>query len=107
MRGTRFAAAIVALVAAASLGGMASVAAAAPRAALGTSTSRSDVREIAPGKQYSTSKLGNVRQSSARARALGAAAAPTPPVGTVRQWIALDDFNGILYRKDYTLRGVG
>ena len=40
-------------------------------------------------------------------RALAAPAAPTPPVGTVRQWIALDDFNGILYRKDYTLRGVG
>ena len=94
MRGTRFAAAIVALVAAASLGGMASVAAAAPKAALGTSTSRSDVREIAPGKQYSTSKLGNVRQSSARARALAAPAAPTPPVGTVRQWIASDDFQG-------------
>lgn len=36
-----------------------------------------------------------------------AAAATTPPVGTVRQWLGLDDFNGILYRKDYTLRGVG
>jgi immune inhibitor InhA-like protein len=36
-----------------------------------------------------------------------AAAAATPAVGTVRQWIALDDFNGSLYRKDYTLRGVG
>ncbi|MGH3756934.1 choice-of-anchor J domain-containing protein [Actinophytocola sp.] len=36
-----------------------------------------------------------------------AAAASTPPVGTVRQWLGLDDFNGILYRKDYTLRGVG
>ena len=31
----------------------------------------------------------------------------TPPVGTVRQWLGLDDFNGILYRKDYTLRAVG
>jgi hypothetical protein len=35
------------------------------------------------------------------------AAAATPPVGTVRQWLGLDDFNGRLYRKDYTLRGVG
>jgi Immune inhibitor A peptidase M6 len=35
------------------------------------------------------------------------AAGVTPPVGTVRSLIALDDFNGILYRKDYTLRGVG
>ena len=35
------------------------------------------------------------------------AVAETPPVGTVRQWLGLDDFNGRLYRKDYTLRGVG
>jgi len=35
------------------------------------------------------------------------AAAPTPPVGTVRQWLGLDDANGLLYRKDYTLRGAG
>ena len=108
MRGTRFAAGIAALVAAVSLGGMATVASAAPRAPLGTSSSRSDVREIAPGKQYSTSKLGNVRQSSARARAARAlAAAPTPPVGTVRQWLGSTTPRGILYRKDYTLRGVG
>lgn len=36
-----------------------------------------------------------------------AVAASTPPVGTVRQWLGLDEFNGSLYRKDYTLRGVG
>jgi Immune inhibitor A peptidase M6 len=35
-----------------------------------------------------------------------AAAGETPPVGTVRQWLADDDLNGY-YRKDYTLRGVG
>jgi Immune inhibitor A-like, MAM domain len=34
-------------------------------------------------------------------------AAETPPVGTVRQWLGLDDFLGRIYRKDYTLRGVG
>jgi Immune inhibitor A peptidase M6 len=34
-------------------------------------------------------------------------AAATPPVGTVRGWLGLDDEQGILYRKDYTLRGVG
>lgn len=34
-------------------------------------------------------------------------AAATPPVGTVRQWLGLDDFEGILYFKDYTLRGAG
>ena len=37
----------------------------------------------------------------------GLAAEPTPPVGTVRQWLGLDDVQGRLYRKDYTLRGVG
>ncbi|MBP2329883.1 hypothetical protein JOF56_010268 [Kibdelosporangium banguiense] len=36
-----------------------------------------------------------------------AAAAATPPVGTVRQWLGLDDTTGSAYRKDYTLRGVG
>jgi len=36
-----------------------------------------------------------------------AAAGVTPPVGTVRSWLGLDDFNGTLYRKDYTLRGDG
>jgi hypothetical protein len=56
-------------------------------------------------KKYSTDQLG-LRQQSARALA-APAAAPTPAVGTVRQWIALDDFQGRLYRRDYTLRGVG
>lgn len=35
------------------------------------------------------------------------AAAVTPPVGTVRQWLGLDDAEGQLYYKEYTLRGVG
>jgi immune inhibitor InhA-like protein len=65
----------------------------------------SDVREIPAGKKYSTASLGLNR---VRARAFAApTAASTPPVGTVRQWLGLDDFNGRLYRKDYTLRGVG
>jgi hypothetical protein len=36
-----------------------------------------------------------------------AAAGVTPPVGTVRPWLALDDAAGQLYLKEYTLRGVG
>ena len=36
-----------------------------------------------------------------------AATAVTPPVGTVRPWLALDDVLGRLYLKEYTLRGVG
>jgi hypothetical protein len=54
------------------------------------------------GKQVDTPQR---YQPSAQRRA--AVAATTPPVGTVRQWLGLDDFNGILYRKNYTLKGVG
>jgi len=42
-----------------------------------------------------------------RVGAAARAAADTPPVGTRRQWLGLDDIEGSLYRKDYTLRGVG
>ncbi|MFI5835009.1 choice-of-anchor J domain-containing protein [Micromonospora sp. NPDC051300] len=44
------------------------------------------------------------KRAQSRSRA---AAATTPPVGTVRQWLGMDDFQGSYYRKDYTLRGVG
>jgi immune inhibitor InhA-like protein len=43
-------------------------------------------------------------QRSALRRAV--LAAETPPVGTTRTWLALDDVNGI-YFKDFTLMGVG
>jgi hypothetical protein len=33
--------------------------------------------------------------------------AQTPAIGTVRQWLGLDDTDGNYYRKSYTLRGVG
>jgi hypothetical protein len=36
-----------------------------------------------------------------------ASSAATPAVGTVRQWLGLDDVTSTFYRKDYTLRGVG
>ncbi len=35
------------------------------------------------------------------------APAATPPIGTVRSWVGLDDTDDDLYRKDYTLRAVG
>ncbi|MBB3043669.1 immune inhibitor A [Nocardioides sp. LMS-CY] len=64
----------------------------------------SDVREISPDAKYSTKGLA-MRRAQARANTLAAAA--TPPVGTTRSWLALDDFNGRLYLKPYTLKGVG
>src|SRR5262245_52367594 len=69
----------------------------------------SDVREMTrtnfklDGKVVDTSKMVS---SKAQSRSALAAAA-TPPVGTVRQWLGSDDFNGTLYRKDYVLRGAG
>lgn len=46
------------------------------------------------------------RGDSLRSRSMAPQAA-TPEVGTVREWLALDDYNGQIYYKDYTLRGVG
>ncbi|MFC3499502.1 choice-of-anchor J domain-containing protein [Micromonospora krabiensis] len=46
-------------------------------------------------------------QPRTQARSRTQAAAQTPAVGTVRQWLGLDDTTGAYYRKDYTLRGVG
>jgi hypothetical protein len=72
---------------------------------------KSDIRELTR-KDFTFEGKNVADLTTARASARSAApqtlaAAETPPVGTVRQWIALDDFNGFLYRKDYTLRGVG
>jgi hypothetical protein len=69
----------------------------------------SDVRELTrtdlsfEGKPMSAYSAG---QGRAAAR-VAAAAASSPPVGTVRGWLGLDDFQGFYYRKDYTLRAVG
>ena len=82
-----------------------------------THSGTSDVREVPPGATYRLSKdlaaaqaakSAQATASSGRSSASAAVAAgPTPPVGTQRQWLGLDDFNGFLYRKTYTLRGVG
>ena len=64
---------------------------------------RSDVREVKPDAHYSTERL----TLNASKPSQGLAAAVTPPVGTVRTMLAEDDFNGILYRKQYTLQAVG
>ncbi|HEU5472654.1 MAG TPA: hypothetical protein VFV67_18565 [Actinophytocola sp.] len=70
-------------------------------------TPKSDVRELTrkdftlDGQQVATPTRYSPDSREARF------AATTPPVGTVRQWLGLDDQLGRLYRKDYTLRGVG
>jgi hypothetical protein len=99
MRRTQLAAAVITMAAA-------SFAALPAMAGAATPVKVNDTREIPAGKKYSTANLGSLRPQ-ARALAAPQAAGPTPPVGTVRPWLALDDFQGRLYLKDYTLRGVG
>lgn len=72
----------------------------------------SDIREVKPDATYpllgeKTPQAPVATTAATRSRQLRAAAVATPPVGTVRQWLALDDYNGFVYRKDYTLRAVG
>ncbi|MDR7279209.1 immune inhibitor A domain-containing protein [Catenuloplanes atrovinosus] len=66
----------------------------------------SDMRALDQEKAKSY-KLDAGPSTKARKSAAATAAAGTPAVGTVRQWLALDDAQGRYYLKDYTLRGVG
>jgi Immune inhibitor A peptidase M6 len=99
---------LTAVSAAAILPSLFAVTAGSAAAAGPTGTRVSDVREIDPGNHYTLSpELQNAQRSTARAAATAAAAGVTPAVGTVRRMLALDDFKGFYYRKDYTLRAVG
>ncbi|UQU61289.1 immune inhibitor A [Couchioplanes caeruleus] len=73
-----------------------------PPAPAGAATVIDDTREPSH-KTFATDGL-DLRRPEVGRRARAAA---TPPVGTVREWLALDDVKGSLYRKNYTLRGVG
>ena len=66
-------------------------------------TPAADTREL-KRKHLDVSRLTLRRGAAERARIT---AAPTPAVGTVRQWLGLDDKDGSLYRKDYKLRATG
>lgn len=57
-----------------------------------------DGRKVDTTQQYRAKK--SLRRSAAPAGA-------TPEVGTVRDWLALDDVSGELYAKEFTLRGAG
>jgi hypothetical protein len=86
----------------------ATASAATPAATDGQS---SDVRELSrtdftlDGKPVAVPP--SFQAKAATRSAAPAAAGVTPPVGTVRQWLGLDDVNGTLDRKNYTLRAVG
>src|SRR5262245_28392284 len=70
-------------------------------------SSPSDVREPVDDDFTLDGARVNVPRSYQPSANRSLAVAETPPVGTERQWLALDDFNDFAYRKDYTLRGVG
>jgi hypothetical protein len=66
-----------------------------------------DIRELEPTRFTLDGRpLPEARGSHPRAGGRRATAG-TPPVGTVREWLGLDDRTGKYYRKDYTLRAVG
>lgn len=65
----------------------------------------SDLKDVTfKGKPVDTSLEFRAQKSARRS---AAPAGETPPVGTVREWLALDDVAGEIYYKDYTLRGSG
>jgi hypothetical protein len=89
-----------------------STAAAAPP----TAGRQPEIREIAPHKTYRldpelqsqmTTQSPSIAARSEAPTTKAAAAGTTPPVGTVRPWLAIDDQKGELYGKNYTLRAVG
>ncbi|GIJ79247.1 Immune inhibitor A peptidase M6 [Micromonospora phaseoli] len=68
----------------------------------------SDVRELnRKDFTFNGESLEAPTQYQPRTQTRRSQAAETPPVGTVRQWLALDDYQGVIYLKPYTLRGVG
>ncbi|GAA0472201.1 hypothetical protein Ade02nite_51840 [Paractinoplanes deccanensis] len=60
-----------------------------------------DGRRLPEGQRYRPDAAPGVRSRAAKEPK------PTPPAGTVREWLGLDDTTGKFYRKKYTLRAVG
>ena len=70
----------------------------------------SDIREIPADREYQLApglQRAQQRMAAGDSSRSALAAGETPPVGTTKKWLALDDELGRLYLKDYTLRGVG
>jgi hypothetical protein len=94
------------------LSALAALAVAAPAAQAAKPVRASEVRAIAG--DYNQGKplpiRGSVKPAKAparrAARARAAAVGQTPAVGTVKDWLALDDAQGGIYLKPYTLQAV-
>ena len=108
MRGPRLAAGTAALMAAACLAGMASVASAAPARPAWPPPRRAAAsarcRQARSTRQPSSARCAGSRRAPARWRRRRRRPRPSGPFASGSRSTT---FNGILYRKDYTLRGVG
>jgi hypothetical protein len=76
------------------------------------SATLSDVTELPQHVQYPLDPSVGPTLQAWRHPVPGAAqfdqrAGATPPVGTKRMWLALDQVKGVVYSQEYTLRGVG
>jgi hypothetical protein len=80
----------------------------AAKPAANTVNSADDTYDVTAKLNSQTLPLVSEETSHARRSAnASAAAAAAPVVGEVRNWISLDDHFGALYRKGFTLRGIG
>jgi hypothetical protein len=71
-----------------------------------TKPQASDIREIAPGTKLPALDASAPGLRAERLRYVQRAVL-APVIGDTKFWLAIDDFNGILYVKQYTLRGIG
>ncbi|MFK3985070.1 peptidase M6 immune inhibitor A [Micromonospora sp. NPDC050397] len=111
MARTRIAGALAAVLVLPVLSVLASTSPASADPATPKAAQRSDIRELTrkdftlDGRPIETSPRYLPRVDAGRRAQV--APVETPTVGTVRQWLGLDDIQGTVYRKDYTLRAVG
>ncbi|MFC5006538.1 choice-of-anchor J domain-containing protein [Dactylosporangium cerinum] len=75
--------------------------------AASSASTASDTRHLTRTQFTLDGKLVDPSKMAKPAQRRALAAGETPAVGTVRQWLGSDDYQGRLYRKDYVLRGVG
>ncbi len=83
-----------------------------PSRTTGTGSGATDLRSVGPdynqGKPLpATAGVRKALRQQKQQRGMAAKATHDASVGDTRSWLALDDTTGKIYRKDYTLRGIG
>jgi hypothetical protein len=94
------------------LGGLATLPGSTARADAPGADLVSDVAELPQNVHYPLDSTVGPMLDAWRKTVPGAAqfnqrSGVTPPVGTKRMWLSLDQVKGVVYTKEYTLRGVG